>query len=237
MSVLDEILASLHHDAPVLDVSTGPRSSLVETPGGVGLAYRHRLEPGTPPPRLPEGASLQELARLARSRHPVEASVGVAAVNAALRPEPTALEEGNGYQLLLELGRGRDVALVGHFSFVARLRAEARTLWVLELEPEEGDLPAAEAARVIPRADLVAITGSTLVNHTLDELLALARGKPIVLLGPSAVFSPVLFDHGVTAICGALVRDLADVRRTVREGGDFRCSTGVRKVIWRRELR
>ena len=235
MPILDDILSTVQDDAPVHEVRSGPRASLVQS-RAVGLAYRHRVEPGRslPAPRLPERTSVGELARLAGSDHPVEASVGVAAINASLRPDAASLDDGNGYQLVVERGAGRDVTLVGHFSFVERLRSEVRNLWVLELQPEEGDLPACEAERVIPRSEVVAITGSTLVNHTLDDLLALARGRHVILLGASTVFSPVLFDYGVSAVCGAVVHDVEEVKRCVSAGVNFRHSTGIRKMIWRR---
>ena len=229
--ILDDILTTIHGDAPVHEVCTGPRASLVRSTG-VGIAYRHTSEAGEPPARSRNG-TLRALLPLAHSAHPVEASVGVAAINAAIRPDPAELEEGNGYQLIAERGAGRNVTLVGHFSFVDELRAQARNLWVLELHPEEGDLPASEAPRVIPRSDVVAISGSTLVNHTLEDLLALARGRHVILLGPTTIFSPVLSDHGISTVCGAVVRDVEEVRRCVHGGEDFRQGPGIVKVIWR----
>jgi hypothetical protein len=228
--ILDDIISTIEGDAPVHEVCTGPRASLVRS-RAVGLAYRHTAA-ASPPPGPLDGATLRALLPLARSSHPVEASVGVAAINAAIRPDPADLVEGNGYELIAEQGAGRDVTLVGHFSFVDKLRACARNLWVLELHPEEGDLPASEAPRVIPRSDVVAISGSALVNHTLDDLLRLARGRHVILLGPSTVFSPVLFDHGISAICGAVVRDVEEVKRCVTGGVDLRECPGIVKVVW-----
>ena len=235
MSILDDILSSIEDDAPVHEVCTGPRSSLVQS-AAAGLAFLHRPEPGPSllPAQLPEGASLRDLTLRARSSHPLEASVGVAAINAAIRPDPASVEAGNGRQLILEHGAGRDVTLVGHFAFVDQLRAQVRNLWVLELHPQEGDLPASEAPRVIPRSDVVAITGSALVNHTLEDLLSLARGRPVILLGPSTIFSPVLFDYGVSAVCGAVVQDVEEAKRCVRAGVSFRYATGIQRVICRR---
>jgi uncharacterized protein len=231
--ILDEIIASIRDDAPVEEVQTGSRSSLVRG-SGVGLAYRHKQTADEPAARWSKDTSVCQLALLARSSHPVEASIGIAAINSAIRPDPSVIEDGNGRELILEHGAGRDVTLVGHFDFVDELREKVRNLWVLELHPEQGDLPASEAPRVIPRSDVVAITGSSLVNHTLGELLDLARGRYVILLGASTIFSPLLFDCGVAAICGAVVQDLDEVRRCVLGGIGFRHSTGIRKVIWRR---
>ncbi|NIO72626.1 MAG: hypothetical protein GTN71_27310, partial [Anaerolineae bacterium] len=93
--------------------------------------------------------------------------------------------------------------VVGHFPFIPRVREAARQLWVLEKRPGEGDLPAEAASEVIPQADVVAITGTSLINHTFEELIGLCRPEAFVLvLGPTAPLSPVLFNYGVDVISG-----------------------------------
>ena len=231
MTVLDDLLGSLEGDRMLRRWELGPRCAAVWS-RGVGLASVPGHGGGL---RLPRDRPARELAlELARSRVPGEAALGVAALNSLLRPDEGQLEHGNAYQLILEHGAGRDVTVVGHFPFVERLRAEVRRLWVLELMPREGDLPASEAEVVIPRSDVVAITGSSLVNHTMDGLLALARGAEVLVLGPSTPLSPVLFDHGVTVLGGALVQEPDLVLDQVREGVSFRTISGARPVIWRR---
>jgi uncharacterized protein (DUF4213/DUF364 family) len=135
--------------------------------------------------------------------------------------------------VILEYGRDREVTLVGHFPFADRLREGARQLTVLELYPREGDLPASAAARVIPRSDVVAVTSSTLINRTLDGLLELARGKPVILIGPSTPLAPVLLARGVTALCGSVVTDPDAAMRALSEGVGFRRLPGLRRVVVR----
>lgn len=102
----------------------------------------------------------------------------------------------------------------------------------LELHPREGDLPAAQAATVLPQADVVAITASAIVNHTIEPLLALCRpGATTMVLGPSAPLSPVLFRHGVTAIAGSLVVDIDAALRCLSQGATFRQMGGIRPVV------
>jgi uncharacterized protein (DUF4213/DUF364 family) len=82
---------------------------------------------------------------------------------------------------------------------------------------------------LIPQAEVVAITGTALTNHTLDGLLALCRPEALVMvLGPSTPLSPVLFKHGVHLISGARVVDEAAVLRTVGQGAMFQQVEGVR---------
>ena len=93
--------------------------------------------------------------------------------------------EVNAGDVLLQEGRGKHVALVGHFPFIPQLRLSAGELWVIEQQPAAGEYPAEAAVDLIPRAEVVAITGTTLINHTLDNLLALCNPQALVMvLGP-----------------------------------------------------
>jgi len=103
------------------------------------------------------------------------------------------------------------------------VRQAAAECWVLELRPRPGDLPADRAAELLPQADVVALTGTSLINHTFDDLVTLCRPDAFVLLlGPSAPLSPVLFEVGVDAVSGTLVTDPELVLRSVGQGATFR---------------
>ena len=83
---------------------------------------------------------------------------------------------------------------------------------------------------------MVAITSSTLINHTLDGLLALVRpGAIVMLLGPSTPLSPLLFEYGVTIISGTRVVEETVVLRTVGQGAVFRQVQGVKLLTLTRE--
>jgi uncharacterized protein (DUF4213/DUF364 family) len=76
---------------------------------------------------------------------------------------------------------------------------------------------------------VVALTGSALINGTLDGLLSLCRpGALVMVLGPSTPLSPVLFDHGATFLSGARVVDEAAALRTIGQGATFQQVEGVR---------
>jgi uncharacterized protein len=234
MGLLDDLLATLP-DAPVRRLLVGVHWTVVCS-RGCGLAstilgdgpHGHKAVREVGRLHL---KSARELAEYARSDQPLEAGIGVAALNSLLEVDESHAVEVNAAQVLAERGRGRSVALVGSFPFIPRLREQVGELWVLEQRPSEGEHPAAEAARLIPQADVVAITGSALVNGTLDGLLALCRpGSLVMVLGPSTPPSPVLFDHGADLISGARVVDEEDVLRTVAQGASFRQVEGVR--LW-----
>jgi hypothetical protein len=109
-------------------------------------------------------------------------------------------------------------------------------LWVIEQHPSEGDYPAESAADLIPQAGVIAITSSTLINHTLDGLLALCHPDALVMmLGPSTPLSPLLFDRGISILSGSRVMDDAAVLRTVGQGATFQQVEGVRLLTYGRQ--
>jgi len=225
MSLLDDLLASLTADALVRSVLVGAHWTIVCSgkPPAEGLGLASTIAGDKPHGHAAvrdvgrlhlKGA--RELAEYARSQNPLEASIGVAAINSLLDVDESRAVEVNAAHVLAERGRGRNVALVGHFPFIPRLREQVGQLWVIEQRPAEDEYPAAAAAYLIPQADVVALTGSALINGTLDGLLALCRpGALVMVLGPSTSLSPVLFAHGATLISGARVVDEAAVLRTV----------------------
>jgi len=127
-------------------------------------------------------------------------------------------KELNVTDFLLENGRGKKIAMVGHFPMVNDLRKVADELWVFERQPQKGDLPDTAAEHLIPQSDIVAITSSTIVNKSLERLLELSQGFTIVL-GPSTPMSEVLFDYDVDMIAGIRVSDEARMMTKIAQGG------------------
>jgi hypothetical protein len=239
VSTIDALLESVSVDAPVARVLVGAfwTAVVLDTdPPRCGLAstlheghHGHHL---SGPPIAQAGDLLAhsgcELAGWLRSEGALEASIGMAAFNALLALHPLIdsacrTSEVNAEEIIVERGRGRKVAVVGHFPFVERVRRAAGECWVLELNPCPGDVPAERVDELLPQADVVALTGTSLINHTFDDLIALCRpGAFILLLGPSAPLTPSLFEAGVSAISGTRVTDPQAVLRLVEQGATFR---------------
>lgn len=182
------------------------------------------------------GRSALELARLACSESPLEAGIGLAAINSLLEVDEAGCVELNAGDLLVERGRDKKVALVGHFPFVPALREAAARLWVIELRPEPGDLSAEEAEAIVPQANIVAITGSAFINHTMERLLGLCPPNSfVVVLGPTTPLSPVLFDYGVDVVSGTRVVEPELALRCLSEGATFRQIEGTRRLTMERQ--
>jgi uncharacterized protein (DUF4213/DUF364 family) len=230
VSIIDDLLA-ICGDALVCEVRIGAFwTAVVLEDRRCGLAsalrdddhHQHGQYPVRGAGHLHE-RSARELAELARSDSLLETSVGLAAINALLNVGEDACLELKAEQVILDHGTGKGVVVIGHFPFIPRVREAARQLWVLEKRPGEGDLPAEAAPEVIPQADVVAITGTSLINHTFEELIKLCRpGAFVLVLGPTTPLSPVLFDHGVDVISGTLVTDPETVLQYVSQGASFR---------------
>ncbi|MEW6567629.1 MAG: DUF364 domain-containing protein [Chloroflexota bacterium] len=240
MSILEELMETLRGDAPVRAVLVGAHWTAVCS-RNCGLASTllddkpHGEAQVRQAGRLTD-LSAREMAALARSGCLLEASIGVAAINSLLDVDEERMVEVNAGEVLARHGQGKKVALVGHFPFIPALRQAASLLWVIEQHPAEGEYGAEAARELIPQADVVAMTGTTLINHTLDGLLALCRPQALVmLLGPSTPLSPVLFNHGVSLLSGVRVVDEEAVMRTVGQGATLRQVEGVRLLTMARQ--
>ncbi|GAB6909356.1 DUF364 domain-containing protein [Desulfosarcina cetonica] len=152
-----------------------------------------------------------ELAEYAHSWNLVEASLGCAAISSMIAP-PANSTDINAQTMIMEKGAGANVVIVGAFPFTNRLMGIAKQACVLELDPfqldpRQGILPDSAAEYVIPDCDLLIMTGSTLINKSMERLLALARSSHAytIILGPSTIMSEVLFDYGAHMLAGAFV--------------------------------
>lgn len=222
---------------PVHEVFMGSHWTLVQTQG-LGMAYTYRL-PHNPPVR--EAGFLTqktawELVQYLRSWNLMEASIGMAALNSLLdlTGEPI-----NAYEYALERAVDRRIAVVGHFPFLPQLKAVAKTLWVIEKDPQDGDLPDGAAEEYLPLADMTLITGTAFINKTIPRLLELSRKCETILLGPTVPLSPVLFDYGVDVIGGVRVINRDFICRAIFEGASkyFQLKRGLEFVLVKKHSR
>jgi len=238
MDILSDLLASLPRNESVREVLVGVHWTVVCT-RHCGMASSIQGEKPHGHEKVRDVGSLHkktayQLAEYVYSDVLLEASIGVAAINSLIDPfegRQGGYQEINAYDVLVRHGRGKKVALVGHFPFIPNLHSEVGELWVFEQKPVEGEFSVADATKLIPQADVIALTGSALINHTLDGLLELCQpDSTVVVLGPSTPLSPVMFAHGVTLLSGTLIFDEQAVLRTVAQGANFQQVQGVRLV-------
>ena len=205
---------------------------------GTGLAMTPAAAPRTLPwPGTLVGRPLAQLAGWLRDWDPHAASVGLAAVNAVIntqdnpllaraRPLDKPLDRGAPGNLavfahFLPQLAGRRVVVIGRYPGLDVLAREL-DLTVLERQPGPGDLPDPACEYLLPAADWVFLTASSLANKTFPRLAELARGATTVLMGPGTPWLAELAAFGIDYLAGVQVTDPGQLRRTVAEGGGTR---------------
>ena len=128
---------------------------------------------------------------------------------------------------LLQVRREDAVGMIGYFGpLVDSVRSRARVLHIFERKaiPDLGVLPDSDAACLLPECQIVVISATTLLNHTIDGLLDRCRvAREIAILGPSTPFLSEPFGkRGVTILSGIHVVDGPMVLRIVSEAGGTR---------------
>ncbi len=241
MSLFSDLLTSMpNEEIPLRDVRIGLHwTAVCSRYCGLAATFTGESVPGMQ--RVRDVGSLQrksaqELAGWLLSDNLLEASLGLAAFNSLVSVNERQIVDINAFDLLGQRGAGKKIAIVGHFPQVERLRSAAQTVWVLEKRPQPGDYPAEAAAELLPQADFIAITGSTLINHTLEGLLALCpQDTPVMLVGPSTPLLPIFFDHGISFLSGTIIIDEPAALLTIQQGAVFSQVQGTRRVTLSRE--
>lgn len=165
----------------------------------------------------------------------ISRALGIATLNALAelcwqrRPHPQAeLRPGVDAFDASAIAAGEQVVIVGAFiPFLKELKRRQQPYLVLEqnpavLKPEEMPFyrPAETAREVVPRADVLLITGSTLINNTLEDLLAWARPETrVTVVGPSVTMLPGPFlDRGADILGGVRIVAPDDFLDAIAEG-------------------
>lgn len=224
-SILEKLITSLDDSDPVRAIAAGRYWTTLASRscGLAALLVRfnrsskefHSIIDGF------QNKTAQQIAKLALSNNRIEASFGLAAINSLLSPRNMPCTVQNAVPLISELSIGKKVSVIGHFSFVDSLRPLC-DLHVFEEYPQVGDMPVDEVSDYLPKSDVVVITSSAIINHTIDNLLRLPRpSAQVILLGPSTPFAPLLFEHGVTVIAGIDVVDELSLLQAVQNGSDI----------------
>jgi uncharacterized protein len=195
-----------------------------------GLAYtlRQDLQPGCsvfPGLRPLAGRKVGELLPLLRSEEKIEASVGLASVNALVNQDIPGTLPGDILDILI-INPDDVIGMVGYFApMVPALQKRVRHLHIFEkLEKPGVILPEEAAYDLLPKCQIALITSTTIINKTIDPLLkAAASCREVVLLGPSTPLAGEAFqDTPVTLLSGIEITDPKKLLQVVSEGGGAR---------------
>lgn len=178
-------------------------------------------------------------------------TLGIAVLN-ALSASCWELMSDKGYELVtgvdafdeIEIIPDRKAVVVGALIPIMKKLIKANAdFHVLEmdaktLKPHEMVYyaPADQAAKYVPDADLLVITGTTLLNDTLTGLLSMSKpGAQVIVTGPTASMLPdAFFKYGVKVLGGVLVTkpdELLDIISEAGSGYHFFGKSAERLII------
>jgi len=199
MKLIEEILKEIQ-DAPIDDVRIGLKYTAVKIGNRIGLA--HTMPDLRDTPRNVGKLLGMKLASLAHSWNLTEAAIGAAAINAQLKPK--YYKKVNIFKHVLNIFKKyENIGVVGKFPFIESMKNNENNIYIFEQKPVNGCLPASAAEYHLPKCDLVIISGTTIVNKTLERLLEISNGYTMVI-GPTTPLSSVLFEFGADIIAGVI---------------------------------
>ena len=227
MEILKSIVDSIHGNSPVTEVMRGLHwTAVVSRRCGLasamphGVCHNEKEDAGTG--SLTDMTAL-ELAGRCFSDEASEASLGFAAINSLLEINTGKCSGSEGLQLIGEMAQDKNISVIGHFPLLEELRKTAKNLWIIEKQPRPGDVPEENSPDYLPRSDIVVISSTTLINHTLPGILGLCKkGSLKMLLGPSTPMTEVLFDYGIDILSGSIITDKERILKSIAEGANFR---------------
>jgi uncharacterized protein (DUF4213/DUF364 family) len=197
------------------------------------------------------GMPAAEVLTALSSREPIKTAIAIATLNALSAicwqrglTDDYRIQANTDAVDVVRMPAESSVAVIGAFVPILRkLKARGGRWWVIEQDPQtlKGDemdhfIPADQSAETISAADVLIVTGVTLVNHTLEPILKAVRSDAeIAVIGPTASMLPeALFARGARVVGGVWVKrpdELLDVLAAGGSGYHFFDKLAPRMVI------
>lgn len=231
MELIDSLLKSVSGaDYKIKNVCVGLHWTVVESRYvGISHTYKTNKKVEIRDSGRLIGKSALELAHRIKDWEPLEASVGLAAINSLIKPIGRKFHVN---QHILKIVPGKTVTIVGRFPFNDEVANLAKKTYLLEMEPIKDELPSFAAEDVIPKSDLVIISATALINKSLPRLLELSKNKRCIVLGPSTPMNEVLCKFGVQILAGVRVVKSRALFLSVMQGvKTFKKLKGIEPVL------
>jgi uncharacterized protein (DUF4213/DUF364 family) len=183
-----------------------------------------------------EGSPVSEILKYALDTNVLKSAIGVATLN-ALSQWIVESEEENEYHMikeadgfdLLTIQPHETVSLIGAFGpYIRRLKTMGNPFFIIEknaqtLKPDEMKYfkPESEMRNALEKSSVVIITGTAIVNHTIDHILSfISNGKRTAIIGPTASLIPdVFFKRDVHVMAGVRISDPDGMIKILKQGG------------------
>ena len=183
-----------------------------------------------------EGSSVSEIIKYSLDPNVLKSAIGVATLNALsqLIVESTSGAE---YEMvidrdgfnLLEIQPHETVSLIGAFGpYIRRLKMMGNPFFIIEKNSQTLRLdemkyfkPESEMRDALEKSRVAILTGTSIVNHTIDHILSLLRnGIRTAIIGPTASMIPdVFFRRGVHVMAGIHILNPDLMIKILKQGG------------------
>lgn len=183
-----------------------------------------------------EGKSVSEILDYAIDPNVLKSAIGIATLN-ALTQLIIDSERKNDYQTvkdedgfdLLKIEPYETVSLIGAFGpYIRRLKIMGNPFFIIEkrpqaLRPDEIKYfkPESEMRSAIEKSKVLIITGTAIVNHTIDSILSMTKnGLRVGIIGPTASMIPdAFFKRGVNLMAGVKITNPEGMIKILKQGG------------------
>jgi hypothetical protein len=178
------------------------------------------------------GRSAKSVAEWITSWNSHEANIAMATINAVVNannpmlPKTEAISNSapanlSVFEYFLPRIRNKRVVVIGRYPGLEAYETQC-DLTVIERMPGDNDLPDQAAEYLIPQADWVFLTATSIPNKTFPRLAELATDANLVLMGPTVPWLSELSEFGVDFLAGIKVTDREQLKQTIAEGGGTR---------------
>ncbi len=165
------------------------------------------------------GKKVSEIINFSLDPNVLKSAIGIATLNALShwviesgnQKESVPIKDRDGYDLL-NIQPHETVSLVGAFHpYIRRLKSAGNPFYIIEknrhaLRPDEMKhfRPESEMKTAIANSQVILLTGTTIVNQTVDHILSwINNGKRTAIVGPTASLIPdAFYKRGVTVMAG-----------------------------------
>ncbi len=196
--------------------------------GECGLAYSFRNELGHCCSVLAQAGDLigkqcEEIIPWLVEKDLLKAAVGLSVINALLNDRSRETETGNIVKAI-EIRKGETFGMVGDFKpILSFVRKQTENIYVFERIPQEKDglYSDKDIPRHLPDCHVVLITGTSIINNTIDDVLSFcSKAREVFIVGPSTPLHPESFmGHNVSILAGTVVTDPEKMLRIISQGG------------------
>ncbi len=225
-----------------LRVGIGYTAVLLDN-GSCGLTFTFRNELGPKCGLVEEagnvtGISCSDIIEWAMSTNLVRAAAGLAAINAIYQDDLEGFTRGDAFSQI-DIRPDDTLGMIGYFKPVLdKVADKTDRIFIFERNITDDKYLYPDWAEDIylPRCDVVLITGTTLLNKTIDHILEKCTGaREIAVMGPTATLCPHIFrDYGVSLLAGVKVIDPQRVLRIASEGGGGLSLEGSVRQVFKR---